>query len=130
MKKFVFLLSIIFTCCFMLPDYVKAAPKTPQPVLQKAVIDVVEDVNKVAKVKEHIVVTNTDLIKNRKFEFTLSRINDLDVENLVIKINGETLKPDINKGKALVKLSVPFKNDVKEANIEAEYTVALKKRLF
>lgn len=124
MKKFVFLLSIIFTCCFMLPDYVKAAPKTLQPVLQKAVIDVVEDVNKVAKVKEHIVVTNTDLIKNRKFEFTLSRINDLDVENLVIKINGETLKPDINKGKALVKLSVPFKNDVKEANIEAEYTVA------
>ena len=64
----------------MLPDYVKAAPKTLQPVLQKAVIDVVEDVNKVAKVKEHIVVTNTDLIKNRKFEFTLSRINDLDVE--------------------------------------------------
>lgn len=130
MKKFVFLLSIIFTCCFMLPDYVKAAPKTPQPVLQKAVIDVVEDVNKVAKVKEHIVVTNTDLIKNRKFEFTLSRINDLDVENLVIKINGEILKPDINKGKALVKLSVPFKNDVKEANIEAEYTVALKKDCF
>lgn len=130
MKRLLFLSSVILIFFFMLPDYVKAAPKEPHPILQKAVIDVVQDVNYFTEVEEKIAVTETNLIKNKKFEFTLSRINDVDVEDLVIKVNGETLEPDINKGKALVKLSVPLKENNKDADVEIKYAVALKKGHF
>lgn len=108
------------------PNNIHAAPKGPQPFLESAVIEATVNEDHVAYVHEKLRLSQTNLIQTGKIGFTLSRINDIDVKDLKIKLNGKETSVEKTSGKALSKLSIPYDGTESSIDVEVIYFVPMR----
>lgn len=126
MKRALYLLALVIGLVFVSLSCVFAAPQ-PAPILTKAQIDVIENADLTTHVSSAISLADAQLIKNGKLEFTVSRINDTDIQDLAITVNGQKAVAAVSKGKALTRVAVPYENSGNNVEVTAKYTVPMQK---